>query len=282
MRILLILLVGLLASSLRAQTATPESGWWWNAAESGRGFSIEVQNHTLFFAGYLYDAAGNPLWYGASGSYNASTGSFSAPLLAFGQGQCMGCPYRAPTPRPSPGTLELRFSSPTTGTLTWPGGSVPITRFAFGIGADHRRLAGRWVFSSVVSSLSSSDWIHFDGTLTNNGTNFVTGTIQGGRIAVGALMDGSYGVLIDSSTSYYDLFMCPAPRAGLTQMTECRQWLYLKTGSPSGAGSPGMAFKYAAGAASIVSGSAASVDKALATGLPDALRRARAAVGAMD
>jgi hypothetical protein len=142
--------------------------------------------------------------------------------------------------------------------------------------------AGRWVFSSVVYSLSSSDWIHFDGTLTNNGTNFVAGTIQGGRIAIGAVLEGSYTVLIDSSTSYYDVFMCPTPRAGLTQMTECRQWLYLKTGSPSGPGNPGMAFKYAAGPASIVSGGASSVEKAVATDLPDTLRRARAAVEAMD
>lgn len=282
MRILFLLIAALLGGPVHAQTATPESGWWWNAAESGRGFSIEVQNQSLFFAGYLYDTAGNPIWYGASGSYNSTTGSFSAPLLAFGQGQCMGCPYRAPTQRPSPGSLELRFSSPTAGTLTWPGGSIPISRFAFGISADHRRLAGRWVFSSVVSSLSSSDWIHFDGTMTNNGTNFVTGTIQGGRIAVGALMDGSYGVLIDSSTSYYDFFMCPAPRAGLTQMTECRNWLYLKTGTPSGSGSPGMAFKYAAGAPAVVNGTAGSVEKAQAAGLTDALQRARAAVAAMD
>ena len=28
--------------------AAPENGWWWNPAQSGRGFSIEVQGDTMF------------------------------------------------------------------------------------------------------------------------------------------------------------------------------------------------------------------------------------------
>jgi hypothetical protein len=33
----------------------PETGWWWNPAEGGRGFAIEVQGGTMYFAGYMYD-----------------------------------------------------------------------------------------------------------------------------------------------------------------------------------------------------------------------------------
>ncbi|MEO7741546.1 MAG: hypothetical protein ABIR98_01235, partial [Usitatibacter sp.] len=41
----------------------PESGWWWNPAESGRGFFIEWQGNTFDLAGYMYDDQGNPVWY---------------------------------------------------------------------------------------------------------------------------------------------------------------------------------------------------------------------------
>ncbi|MEE9345008.1 MAG: hypothetical protein V3U88_05320 [Methylococcales bacterium] len=38
----------------------PDTGWWWNANESGRGFSIEKQADKIFLAAYLYDDSGNP------------------------------------------------------------------------------------------------------------------------------------------------------------------------------------------------------------------------------
>ena len=36
----------------------PQTGWWWNPAESGRGFSIESSGNNLFMAAYLYDVSG--------------------------------------------------------------------------------------------------------------------------------------------------------------------------------------------------------------------------------
>jgi hypothetical protein len=33
--------------------AAPQTGWWWNPAEGGRGYTIEVQNGTLYMAGYI-------------------------------------------------------------------------------------------------------------------------------------------------------------------------------------------------------------------------------------
>ena len=41
----------------------PESGWWWNEAESGRGYFVEWQGANAFLATYLYTAAGAPIWY---------------------------------------------------------------------------------------------------------------------------------------------------------------------------------------------------------------------------
>src|SRR5271169_451257 len=46
---------------------SPVTGWYWNPAEGGRGYAFEVQNGTLLFAGFMYDASGNPIWYMSQG-----------------------------------------------------------------------------------------------------------------------------------------------------------------------------------------------------------------------
>ena len=43
-------------------SATFESGLWWNDAESGRGFFIDVQGTTAALASYMYDGGGNPIF----------------------------------------------------------------------------------------------------------------------------------------------------------------------------------------------------------------------------
>ncbi|MCM2326529.1 MAG: hypothetical protein NDI88_01435, partial [Lysobacter sp.] len=40
--------------SLVCEPGPPETGWWWNPAEDGRGFSLEVQGNNIFFAAFLY------------------------------------------------------------------------------------------------------------------------------------------------------------------------------------------------------------------------------------
>ncbi|HEX4779130.1 MAG TPA: hypothetical protein VH301_00155, partial [Usitatibacter sp.] len=40
----------------------PQTGWWWNPAEPGRGFSIEAKGNNLFFAAFHYDPSGRATW----------------------------------------------------------------------------------------------------------------------------------------------------------------------------------------------------------------------------
>ena len=47
--------------------AAPESGWWWNPGQSGRGFSIEIQGDSMFVAGYFYENDGHPTWLASAG-----------------------------------------------------------------------------------------------------------------------------------------------------------------------------------------------------------------------
>ena len=112
---------------------TAEAGFWWNAAESGRGFTLERQGSAAFAAAYLYESAGPAVWY-----YGAATvqgdGSFSGPMLALTGGQSLTGSYRAPIAAASPGNWTFSFSSATQATLTWPGGTLSLTRFPFGAG----------------------------------------------------------------------------------------------------------------------------------------------------
>lgn len=111
--------------------ATPQSGWWWSPAESGRGYFLEIQNGSLFFAAFLYGDDGVGRWYIASGAMTSGT-LFEATLTACaggptltGSGGLAACSANA-------GSISLGFAGATAATLTLPNGArVPVQRFAF-------------------------------------------------------------------------------------------------------------------------------------------------------
>ncbi len=108
----------------------PQSGVWWNPAEGGRGFTIEQSAGKIFMAAYLYDASGRSTWYGAGPA--AMNGSiFTAPLTSYSGGQTLTGQWLPATQGASPGNISISFSDPTHGTLTWPGGTIPIQRYEF-------------------------------------------------------------------------------------------------------------------------------------------------------
>ena len=108
----------------------PETGWWWNPAEGGRGYSIEVQGNKLFFAAFHYDVSGRSTWHVATGEGVSLDGSLynNKPLYHVTGGQTLGGAYRAPSVGEI-GKITLAFSNKRTGTMVWPGGVVPIERF---------------------------------------------------------------------------------------------------------------------------------------------------------
>lgn len=113
-----------------ASSITPEPGTWWNPAESGRSFMIEVRHGTLVLVATVYDQNGAPIWVTASGPYDATTSTFSGSLGSYSDGQCLGCPYSPPVYTPvTGGEVRLVFSSATTGTLTFDGIDTSIQKF---------------------------------------------------------------------------------------------------------------------------------------------------------
>ncbi len=117
--------------ALKCEPGAPQTGWWWNPAESGRGYGIEVQGRNLFYAAFLYEADGRATWNIAAGPTSVDGSVFAGDLLRFTGGQSLTGAYRAPNPAQSVGTILLSFNTDATGNMVWPGGAVPIRRFDF-------------------------------------------------------------------------------------------------------------------------------------------------------
>jgi hypothetical protein len=88
----------------------PFTGWWWNADESGSGYSLEVQGSSLFIVGFMYDDGGRPVWYLSSGPMSSET-TYSGAVLLFANGQTMGGSYRPPGTPVTVATLDIEFTA---------------------------------------------------------------------------------------------------------------------------------------------------------------------------
>lgn len=112
----------------------PETGWYWNASQAGRGYAIEVQNGTMFLTMFHYNADGSPTWNFYTGPIGTN-GSFAGDFAAITGGQTLGGAYRVPNPATLTPGFSGVFTSPCAGTLKFPGNPVQtsITRFAFGV-----------------------------------------------------------------------------------------------------------------------------------------------------
>lgn len=110
---------------------TPQTGWWWNPAESGRGFAIEQQGNKIFFAAYLYRDDGSAIWHTAV-LEEMPDSKYEGELEEFQNGQTLTGEYVKPESIAGPGKIVLNFTDSTNGSLTLPAGTViPISRFRF-------------------------------------------------------------------------------------------------------------------------------------------------------
>ncbi len=102
----------------------PMDGLWWNPAESGTGYNLQVRHGVMVVTMFSYAASGEPLWYYASGRLAASGAgvAMGGTLDRYRGGQCASCAYAAPTAAGSDGAFSIAFDSPSTATVTLPGG----------------------------------------------------------------------------------------------------------------------------------------------------------------
>ena len=128
--------------TLTVNTATPAfvitpgiTGSWYNPAQSGHGFNLEILPGNIFLAyWYVFDNSGNNLWLGG-----ISNGAFSGDTAVVNLTQTTGGTYPPLDPtkivRSPWGTLTFAFSDCNNGTATWApatqaftGGTMPIKR----------------------------------------------------------------------------------------------------------------------------------------------------------
>ena len=123
--------------TLACDPQAPQTGWWWNAAEDGRGFSVEVRGNNLFFAGYLYEPTGAPIWVGSVGPVTLDGSLYNGTLYRVSNGQTLTGTYKGEGTAAPIGPVTLAFTDARNGTLIWPGGSTPIVRFDSIIGSGN-------------------------------------------------------------------------------------------------------------------------------------------------
>jgi hypothetical protein len=124
--------------------AAPQTGWWWNPDESGRGFFVESHDGITFIGAYLYDNDGHALWLVAGGE-NDDAYNYTGPLYMQSGGETLLGDYVAPAAPVAVGNITVHFADDTHGTVTWPGGVVQIQRQTFGAGdTPFEPQAGWW------------------------------------------------------------------------------------------------------------------------------------------
>jgi len=179
----------------------PQTGTWVVTSEvdgkPGRGFGIDVQNTTLVMQMYAYESNGQPTFYLAVGDVVAN--KVTAPLTQYTGGRYFGSGAQSGTAAGSPGNVSIRFTSGTTGFITFPNeGEVAISRFNFAYPFAPSSLKGIWSFTSMGSLGLLSDAV----TLTVTGPSTSTGN------GIVASADGLFGCEHQVSGSLAGTVVC--------------------------------------------------------------------------
>ncbi|KAF0812976.1 Extracellular basic protease [Andreprevotia sp. IGB-42] len=196
----------------------PDSGWWWNPAEAGSGYAIEVQGDQLFVAGFMYDEQGNPTWMVSSGTMTANN-AYAGNWVSYAGGQPMVGSYRAPVvTNPAAGALRLAFSDSRNVVMTLPNGAKKtLTRFDVGVNLPFvslpsnqirtSQLLGSWTFSYRIYTSPFTDYFLFDAveqSYDDANQYYAYGLDAYGDLVIGAYFDNPPGYMIYSAGELID------------------------------------------------------------------------------
>jgi len=107
-------------------TPTPETGAWYDPAQSGTGWFFDIEGSIAFGASFGYELDGKSRFWTMSGvmtmppdptgptnqSSSVPTAGLATPAYAFANGQCHGCPYRAPESSQAHVDANLKWNGP--------------------------------------------------------------------------------------------------------------------------------------------------------------------------
>jgi hypothetical protein len=122
------------AQRVPATAQQPETGIYWNSAQGGRGYVIEVNANSATVGTFLYANDGQPTWSLVTVPFpGGSAANATGDYVEFSGGQTLNGPYKAPTGSNNLGKFGLSFASSCTGQLSFPGmPAIAVQRFKFG------------------------------------------------------------------------------------------------------------------------------------------------------
>ncbi len=106
---------------------TLQSGWWYVANQSGRGFAIEFRSGRVYLAAFMYEDDGSAGWYVSTGPMSDAT-TYRGALNRFAGGPTLS-QVSAPRLTGAPGAIEVYFTSDTAGRITLNGQTFDLVRF---------------------------------------------------------------------------------------------------------------------------------------------------------
>ena len=155
--------------SLAASTARSDySDLWWNAAESGWGAHVTLQDDVVFLVLFVYDAARQPRFYTASDMRPVAGGgeTFQGLLYATRGPAFAGAFDPAQVVIRAVGEVTLRFDSPTAATLAYSVDGVAVSKSITRQGWRAPDLAGSYrggLFAQAANCLLPT--VEYPGTL---------------------------------------------------------------------------------------------------------------------
>lgn len=200
-------------SSAQIYYTPPADGLWWNAAESGRGWTFETQDNITVVTHYTYRTDGSSTFFTTAGIWNGPGSYLQASLSASEGGQCVGCGYIRPVST-NLGAMRFEFTSSFTGSAIYPNGVVvPIEKYDFVYSSSRAYLKGDWASTWIAPNGNAfTNVIRFDRDCVTCDASSVEGRLiltNSGRIAFAGQIPnsrGAYQVLVDATTSYYDYY----------------------------------------------------------------------------
>lgn len=116
------------------RSIAPETGHYLVSDTAGNGVTIIRQNTKMIVTINTYNAFGAPEWYMASGDYDWSSNTFTAPLHRYSGGACALCAMPGETRAEEVGTLTISWHLENQAMMDLPGGErLHLQLFNFGL-----------------------------------------------------------------------------------------------------------------------------------------------------
>jgi len=184
-----------------ADYALPETGWYWDPNQGGRGVAIEYYpvNNRIFMGIFGYGSGGESSWLVGACTYNAASRTCSGNLDAYRGGVTLA-QVEGPTAQQtgSTGQFTLTFNQRNQPTLQWTGPTINLVRY---------KLTGAATAANAVSGGFPGGAAMTNGWYWNAATGGRGWFVETARTPSGGLMTFSVGFMYrpDGSAVWYAL-----------------------------------------------------------------------------